>query len=377
MPSPRLIAFYFPQLHSIPENDEWWGIGFNDWHLVQNAKPLYFGHNQPRIPLDKEYYNPCDKSTLKKQINMAKKFGIDGFMFYHYWFDGKLLLEKPLETLLKNKDLDISFCLCWANESWSRAWIGKPEVILQKQKHTSDINIWRNHIKYLLPFLTDKRALRLENKPVVVIYQPELIKDTENMFQIWRDEVKKAGVEDIYFLGVKNKQQWDSNLRFYNGVMKFQPREAYTSKDFRKNFGSRMQVLNIVPEYLMKYLRKIKQRISKGERYNSKEIWEIILKNAYKNHTPYNLDIFESAFFEWDNTPRYGRYSKIFDGLTYDDMEKLICQLIEKAKDNNSSFVFFNAWNEWSESAYLEPDTNSKFAKLQAIKNALNKNDIL
>lgn len=370
---PQLIAFYFPQLHSIPENDEWWGKGFTDWDLVKNAKPNFREHNQPRIPLDGNYYNPCDKTTIEKQIKLAKKYGVTGFMFYHYWFDGKLLLEKPLETFLNNKDLDISFCVCWANESWSRAWIGKPEVILQKQKHTSDKNIWLKHINYLIPFLKDKRALKVNDKPILLIYQPELIKETDEMFHFWRSEAKKAGINDIYFLGIKNKQQWSSKLKYYDGVMRFQPREAYSLKDFKSNFGSKLQILNHLPEDIMKYLRKIKQRISKCERYSSKEVWDIILKNAYNNYSSFDLDIFESAFFEWDNTPRYGKYSKIYDSLQKNEMEQLLGELIEKAKKNNSQYIFFNAWNEWSESAYLEPDTFSKYDKLESIKNAYEK----
>lgn len=368
MINPQLIAFYFTQFHAIPENDEWWGKGFNDWELVKNAKPNFEGHNQPRVPLDGIYYNPCDKVTLEKQINLAKSYGIGGFMFYHYWFDGKLMLEKPLETLLNNKDLDFPFCICWANESWSRAWIGKPEVILQKQKHTPDDNLWRKHIKFLIPFLRDTRALKVDNKPIIVIYQPSLIQDTPRMFQVWKEEAQKEGIEDLYLLGIKSKQTWDDNLRYYDGVMRFQPREAYTSKDYKDNIGSKLQFLDILPEAIMKYLRKLKQRISKCERYNSHDVWQIILKNAYKNDSNFDLDIFESAFFEWDNTPRYGKYSKIFTGLNTADMESLIMQLYTKAINNNSPYLFFNAWNEWSESAYLEPDTQFKCEKLALIK---------
>ena len=147
----QLIAFYFPQFHAIPENDNWWGKGFNDWDLVKTAKPNYKGHNQPRIPMDGNFYNPCDVATLKKQVDLAKQYGIGGFMFYHYWFDGKLLLEKPLETFLKHTELDFPFCICWANETWTRAWTGHPESILIKQTHIPTEEMWKKHFYYLLP----------------------------------------------------------------------------------------------------------------------------------------------------------------------------------------------------------------------------------
>ncbi len=371
-----IIAFYFPQFHSIPENDRWWGNGFNDWELVKAAKPNFLGHNQPRIPLDGNYYNPCKRETLEKQIKLAKEYGIGGFMFYHYWFDGKMLLERPLDVFLKNEDLEMPFCICWANESWSRAWVGKPEVILQKQEHILDEEIWRKHIQYLIPFLKDKRALRIADKPIIIIYQPSLIKETAAMFKIWKEEAKKEGIDDLYILGVKNKGRWDKELANYDGVMRFQPREAYSSKEFTNNIGSKLQFLDVLPESIMKYLRKIKQRMSKCELFDSNKVWEVILKNAYKNDSGYKLDVFESAYFDWDNTPRYGKYSKIFKQLNPSEMELYLDNLLVKAKQNNSQYIFFNAWNEWSESAYLEPDLTSKYTKLELIKRLLIKHKL-
>ena len=159
---PKILALYFPQFHSITENDEWWGKGFTDWKLVKEAKPLYEGHEQPRIPIDGDYYDPREKAVLLKQAALAKKYGIDGFVFYHYWFDGKLLLEKPLEVFLANPDIDLSFCITWANESWTRSWVGKPEVYLQKQLHSYNKDTWVSHFNYLLPFFKDKRSIKID-----------------------------------------------------------------------------------------------------------------------------------------------------------------------------------------------------------------------
>jgi len=371
MSIPKLIAFYFPQFHSIPENDLWWGEGFTDWKLVKESKPLFDGHNQPRIPFDGDYYNPCDKKILKKQADLAQKYGIEGFMFYHYWFDGKLYLEKPMEVLLANPDINIPFCVTWANESWTRSWVGKPEVFLQKQLHTSDENIWKDHFDYLLPFFKDSRAIKIDNKPVFLIYQPFLIKNSKEMIHFWKELAIKNGLEGLYFIAIKNHDYQDySFLDSYDAIMKFQPREAYSSKCFQnENISARFQFLRRLPHKAQLYLSKLNQKFSNYKIFDSNKVWSIILKNAYVNEfKDYNLKIFESAFFDWDNTPRYKNKAKIFSGLTDKAKRENLNALLDKAVENNSPYVFFNAWNEWSESAYLEPDKKDGFKNLEIIK---------
>lgn len=371
MKTPKIIAFYFPQFHEIPENDKWWGTGFTDWKLVKEAKPLYEGHDQPRVPIEDDYYNPCEKETLKKQADLAREYGIEGFMFYHYWFDGKLYLEKPMEVFLANPDIDISFCVTWANESWTRSWVGKPEVFLQKQLHTTDPAIWEKHFNYLLPFLKDPRAIQIDDKAVFLIYQPFLIKKSKEMMAFWNELAINNGLKGLYFIAIKNHDfQSTDFLGSYDGILKFQPREAYTSKDFEEhNASARFQILRRLPHKIQLYLSKLNQKISKHKIFDSKKLWNIILKNAFKNEfLNYKLKIFESAFFEWDNTARYKNKAKVFTGLSYDEKKENLAKLIDAAHKNNSPYVFFNAWNEWSESAYLEPDKKHGFKHLEIIK---------
>lgn len=371
---PKIIAFYFPQFHSIKENDKWWGKGFTDWDLVRNAKPLFKDHEQPRIPIDGDYYNPTNKETLIKQSALAHKYGINGFMFYHYWFDGKLYLEKPLEVFLANPDIDISFCVAWANESWTRSWVGNPEIVLQKQDHIPKKSRWNEHFNYLLPYFKDKRAICVDGKPVFLIYQPFLINKSSEMITFFNNKAKKNGLPGLYFIAIKNHKYHSSNfLQSYDGIMKFQPREAYTSKDFRsENFISRLEILRILPARIQLYFSKFYQKISNYKIYDSKKIWSIILKNSFINEFKmYNLQIFESAFFEWDNTARYKNKAKIFTSLKRHEMKTNFKKLIQKAKKNNSKFIFFNAWNEWSESAYLEPDKKNGYEKLEVIKEVI------
>jgi hypothetical protein len=373
---PELIAFYFPQFHSIPENDAWWGKGFNDWELVKQATPNFHGHRQPKVPFDGDYYNPCDKSTLKKQIDLARQYGIGGFMFYHYWFDGKLLLEKPLEMFLNNKDLVFPFCICWANETWTRSWIGRPDDVLIKQTHIVDKLLWEKHFNYLLPFFKDERAIKIDDKPVILIYQPSLIKRGSEMIAYWRKLAQQNEINDLYIIAIKNHQQ-DSKDIFspYNGILKFQPREAYTSSAFASyNKMNYFSFLRKLPESVQRYFRLLYSKKSNYQIFDSGKLWHIILTNAYKKDKGLlNKDIFESAYFEWDNTPRYKNKSKIYTRLSDNQLFDNLVSLLQKAEDTHSPYVFFNAWNEWSEGAYLEPDKDKGYADLHIVSEALKK----
>ena len=164
----KIIAFYLPQFHSFPENDEWWGKGFTEWTNVKRAKPSFKGHYQPRIPLNKNYYNLTDVNALKWQADIAKKYGVYGFCYYHYWFDGHMLMEKPMEIMLQNKEVDLPFCICWANENWTKAWAQHSRKVLIAQTY-GDKKDWEKHFYYLLPFFKDKRYIYKDGMPIFVI----------------------------------------------------------------------------------------------------------------------------------------------------------------------------------------------------------------
>lgn len=370
MTNPQLIAFYFPQFHAIPENDVWWGKGFSDWQLVKSNKPLFKGHNQPRAPIDGDYYDPCNYDTLKKQIELAKKFSVGGFMMYHYWFDSKLLLERPLEVFLNHKDLNFPFCICWANESWTRSWVGHPERFLIRQTHTPDVNLWRKHFDYLLPFFKDHRAIRVGGKIVFVIYQPSIITKGTEMIKMWRQWAKDEGIGELYVIGVKGHHVYNPKVfDGYDGVLKFQPRLASTSAEFASsNFTNRFSFLRKLPERMISIISSVYIKGKRYSLYDSFQIWNIILNKAY--HEEFNnskLDVFESAYFEWDNSPRYGKKAKIYTRIPNAELENNLRTLKEKAIEHKSPLIFFNAWNEWSESAYLEPDVLDRYDKLEIV----------
>ncbi len=365
----KLIAIYFPQFHNIPENDEWWGKNFTDWDLVKSVKPLFPGHNQPRIPLNNNYYNPCEKEVLVKQIKQAKEYGIGGFMFYHYWFDGRLILEKPLEVFLNNSDLDMPFCLSWANNSWTRQWKANNEFLLE-QKHIPQTQLWKKHFNYLLPFFKDKRALKINDKIVFVINTPEIIKQTKEMFEYWNSLAKQNGLNGLYLIASKHYDYINASfLKNYDAIMKIHPREANNAN---KNPNSHKMVslkcFRMLPEKWQNTLRQWRLKHKGTTIIDSTKIWNYILSNAYVNDYPkYKLDVFEAIYFDWDNTARYGKRATIFTALTKDQKYKVMQQLIEKTNKNHCPYIFFNAWNEWSEGTYLEPDEKDGFENLKII----------
>lgn len=371
MEATKLIAIYYPQFHSIPENDKAWGKGFTDWNNVKIAKPQYKGHKQPKIPLNDNYYLLSNSEVIAEQVKLAKAKGIDAFCFYHYWFDGKLLLEKPLEDFLHNKALDIDFCLSWANETWSKRWIGSQEII-QEQTHKEDSDIWEKHFYYLLSFFKDKRYIKIENKPYLLIYQPSIIKGLSPMLKLWRELAIKEGFDGIYLVATKRHDYLPSTVKEeFNAIMKFQPQEVYNSPQFQgKNplINRISNYLRFLPESIINFLYHYRSKFSGVKIYDSEEVWAQLIKNAYKPIHDFKGDIFESIYVNWDNTPRYRNKATIFSHIEPDNFGRKLSNILQIAQKNHSPYLFINAWNEWAEGAYLEPDTLYGYQYLDIIK---------
>ena len=363
----KVVTFYFPQFYPIKENDKWWGKDFTDWKLVRDAKPNFKSHYIPRIPLN-GYYDQSNPDVIIQQTRSASNYGVDAFCFYHYWFDGKLLLEKPAENFLQDKNINLDFCFCWANESWTKAWIGQPEKVLLRQLHEKCLKSWEIHFYYLLPFLKDTRYLRLNNKPVFLIYQPDLIESGSEMIEYWQSLARQNGLDGIYLIGVKHFKKI-TETGGYNAFLRFQPREAFNSGRLSRNNLFYQLLMNLFPDKLsestLNKLRKIKRLITKYDFIDSELIWRSILETAEKDKSGVHK-IFQSAFVNWDNTARYGNKAKIFSFITPIEFGKYLEKLFEICKDDE--FLFVNAWNEWSECAYLEPDRRYKFEYLEEIK---------
>ena len=192
MKTPKIIALYLPQFHAIPENDKWWGKGFTEWTSVKKAIPLLKNHHQPREPLKGNYYNLLDPEVRQWQADLAQKYGIYGFCYYHYWFNGKKLLEKPAEEILRLGKPSLPFCFSWANESWSRTWYSSKKEVLLKQEYGAEKE-WESHFNYLLPFFKDERYIKVDNKPLFLIYKPSLILELDRMISFWEKLAIKEG----------------------------------------------------------------------------------------------------------------------------------------------------------------------------------------
>ncbi|MGQ9500028.1 MAG: glycosyltransferase WbsX family protein [Dissulfurimicrobium sp.] len=371
----KLVAFYFPQFHAIPENDEWWGKGFTDWINVKKAKAQFKGHYQPRIPLGGRYYDQSNKDVIAWQVNLAKAYGLYGFCHYHYWFDGKQLLETPTNIFLESKELDFNFCLAWANETWSRRWDGRDHHILIKQTHIPDKDRWLAHFRYLIKAWSDERAIKIDGKPIFLIYRAHRIEKIGEMFDFWQNMAIKEGLKGLYFIAIKQYEfPMPSVLKYFDAVVRFQPFESIYAPNFpdRKVIQNKfIQRLRILPEKVLDLMRAIRYFLFRSLTfYDYEMVWKYLLEEGVKE---YDLPAFFGAFVDWDNTSRYGKRAIIFRGASPERFEFYFKKLVEKVakRPEAERFIFINAWNEWAEGAYLEPDERYGYRYLEALKRCL------
>lgn len=373
----KLIAIYFPQLHAIPENDLWWGKGFTDWDNVRTAQPQYDGHDQPRVPLGHHYYDQSEIKTLREQIGLAKQYGVYGFCHYHYWFDGKQLLETPTNLIMENKDIDFPFCLSWANETWSKRWEGNDHHILMQQTHPPTKESWKKHYDYLLKAWTDPRAIKVDGKPVFVIYRPQNIDNISDMLAYWRELAQKDGLPGLYFIFQKQYELPNNQcLNSFDGVFQFQPFEAVSSPSFSKKLIRHSPLFNLarrLPERYQDILRGLRAKfINELTFYDYDEVWQQIIAIRPDK----KLATYPGAFADWDNSSRYKKRATIFQGATPEKFANWLGKLVNsmEARRLPENFIFFNAWNEWAEGAYLEPDERYGYQYLEKVKDALSAN---
>lgn len=343
----KIIAFYLPQYHEIPENNDWWGKGFTEWTNVKRASKLKAFQNQPRKPLNNYYYTLDNNDPFYKQISWAKKYGVDGFSFYHYWFKGKQLLEKPVERYLNDPECDLPFCLTWANEPWTRAWDGLTRDILQEQSY-GGFEDWKKHFDYLAKFFLDPLYIRKDNKPLFLIYKSFDIPDLDKMLNFFNEEAKKIGLKGIYIIEILGGVQSKSHSQISKAVLEFEPN--FTMAFHNKN-------------WFTKAYFDLKKKLNKGlSIYN----YNFLIKEILNRQSSYNSKkVYKSLFVGWDNTPRKGSKGVIVKNSSPLNFGKAIKSL---NKSYNEEFIFINAWNEWAEGTYLEPDTLNNFKFLEEIK---------
>lgn len=350
-PEVKLICFYLPQFHAIPENDTWWGAGFTEWTNVTRAVPEFIGHYQPRLPGELGFYNLLDSKVMRKQIDLAKNYGVFGFCFYYYWFNGKRLLEQPLDIWLKDKTLQLPFCYCWANENWTRRWDGLESEVLVSQTHSENDDV--EFFNELVPALMDQRYIKIEGKPLILIYNPMKMPNPQKTAALWRDLAKKAGLEGIYLACVHSITLPNPYEIGFDAAIEFPPANL-------GNFG-----LNLVD-----YRRVLQNPDFSGEIYDYEEVVEVVLK---KRRTPYKT--FRGVTPSWDNSPRKPAKGHIFVNSSPQLYQHWLASAIKETVDTESApdrrVVFINAWNEWAEGAYLEPDRRYGYAYLDSTYKAV------
>ncbi len=345
--SARLIAFYLPQFHPIPENDTWWGKGFTEWTNVTCARPMFPGHYQPRLPADLGYYDLRLPEVREAQSILAKESGLHGFCYYHYWFDGKRLLGRPLDEFLSSGKPDFPFCLCWANEPWSRQWDGRPRDVLQAQTYSIDDD--KAHIRWLLPALSDPRAIRIDGRPVLIVYQAQNLPNPGRTAELWREEAVRHGLGDLYLMTVETgwDADWDATGVGFDAKVLFQPQFASLF-----NSGSDIEISS-----------RHKLRV-----FDYQKAWPVMA-----NPEPVTYRRYDTVCTSWDNSARRGGEAVVLHGSTPGAYESWLSHAIARTErcPVSERVVFINAWNEWAEGCHLEPDQRYGRAYLQATQRAL------
>ena len=354
----RLIAFYLPQYHPFPENDKWWGKGFTEWTNVTKAKPRFIGHYQPHLPTDLGFYDLRLPQAREEQANLAKEYGIDGFCYYHYWFNGQPLMEYPLEDMLSSNKPNFPFMICWANENWTKAWDGGEKDIIIKHTYTEEDD--KKHMQYLLKFIKDQRYIRINGKPVICIYRSENIPDINKTLKIWREESCKENIELYICRAESCKQTGEKYLtEEMDGSIEFSPHVTNGYKNgytVYKLFNKILHLLSIKEIFLIPTVNYTKY-----------------VKFQEKRRFP-NYKYYPSVTPMWDNSPRrVNMKPAIWANTSPVLFERWLKNVFEKfiPYSEEENLVFINAWNEWGEGNYLEPDIKYGRAYLEAIKNAI------
>lgn len=352
-PTVKLIAFYLPQFHPFQENDNWWGKGFTEWTNVGKALPNYVGHYQPHCPIHFGYYDLRIPEVMEEQAKLAREYGIHGFSYYFYWFSGKILMNAPLEGMLANKKVDIPFCMTWANENWSRRWDGRENDILIAQNHNDEDSL--AFIRHLIKYFKDDRYIRIQGKPVLIIYRANIIPNMASIAKLWRDEVLRHDIPGLYLIaaqsfGIRSPEEFD-----FDASVEFPP---HTVKS-----GSVAKEI------------KVTNKDYTGNIYS----YEQVAANAVVARDP-NYKLYRTAMLSWDNTARKQNNSHIFHDFSLLRYKQWLSSIVNKVHSNpkytvDEKIVFVNAWNEWAEGTHLEPDQKYGYGYLQTTYDVLKEYD--
>lgn len=348
-PKVKLIAHYLPQFHPFPENDAWWGKGFTEWSNVGKAVPNYPGHYQPHCPIHLGYYDLRVPQIMEEQAKLAKEYGVGGFSYYFYWFDGKTLMEGPLQQMLQRPEIDMPFCLTWANENWTRRWDGRDHDVLIGQNHSVEDS--KSLLYHIRPYLEDPRYITIDGKPVFIVYRANIIPDIQAMVEAWRKEAKSWGFPDLYLIAAQSFDVKDPRPLGFDAACEFPPHQSQ-----RKDITDELGVFN--PDFTGAILD-----------------YEAIVADSQAQPEP-DYKCFKSVVLSWDNTARNQNAPRILERFSISAYRNWLASLCDRVLNQSKyaedeKIVFVNAWNEWAEGTHLEPDRKYGFAYLQATADAL------
>ena len=352
-PSVKLIAFYLPQFHPFAENDKWWGKGFTEWSNVAKARPNYQGHYQPHLPIHCGYYDLRVPQVMREQARLAKAYGVHGFNYYFYWFAGKILMDTPLQMMLRDPQVDMPFCLTWANENWTRRWDGQENEVLIAQEHSAEDSL--AFIRHLLQYFADPRYIKVDGKPLLIVYRASIIPDMAGTARLWREEVVKHGLPGLYLMCAQTFGILAPDEFGFDASLEFPP---HTTLSHRIN--EQLDITN--PDYA-------------GNLFSYDQVVDNVVRMpepAYK--------LYRTAMLSWDNTARKQNNSHTFHGFSLLRYKQCLAFLCNRVQDNpkyasDEKLVFVNAWNEWAEGTHLEPDRKFGYGYLQATYDVLSDYD--
>ena len=348
-PKVKLIAFYLPQFHPFPENDAWWGKGFTEWSNVGKALPSFEGHYQPHCPIHFGYYDLRVPSVMEEQAKVLKEYGLHGFSYYFYWFGGKTLMEAPLRAMLANPAVDAPFCLTWANENWTRRWDGQERDILIGQNHSRADSL--DLLRHIAPYFADPRYIRIDGKPVFIIYRANIIPEIELILADLREEAVRLGFPGLYLVAAQSFGIGDPRPYGFDAAVEFPPHGIQSQSAIHD--------------------ARIINRDFIGEIYDYRQV----VHNAIARPEP-DYKLFRAATLSWDNTARRQNNSHILLHFSLALYRKWLSAICRTVADNpkygaDEKLVFINAWNEWAEGTHLEPDRRYGFGYLKATYDAV------